>query len=180
MDSPTTLAAHRESHELLTAWEALVAELDRQLRASSGQLGKQCSLAIFASHAGGAGDQGQFRSVVVPLLNCIIQHGVERPLQRRAAKKPAAAQVAVTVDCINDWFFVRVNDDGAQIRNDAIYAVGSELTTEVSRLLATGGHFAVEKSSARGMSYTFSWERRDTQLVALPDHDEQGSSESAA
>ncbi|MBM4252113.1 MAG: hypothetical protein FJ146_09095 [Deltaproteobacteria bacterium] len=180
MKNPTNAVPELTAPEIITTWEALVDELSRLLATSGGQLGKQCNLTVYASHAGGPTDQSQFKALAAPLLHCIIQHGVERPLQRRAAKKSTVAQVAISVDCVNDWFFVRVSDDGAQVRNDVVYAVGGELSAEVSRLLATGGHFAVERSNARGMSYTFSWERRDVQLVALPDHEVQGNSESAA
>lgn len=180
MKNPTNAVPELTAPEIIATWEALVDELSRLLATGCSQLGKQCNLAVYASLAGGAADQSQFKALAAPLIHCIIQHGVERPLQRRAAKKSNVAQVAITVDCVNDWFFVRVSDDGTQVRNDVVYAVGSELSTEVSRLLATGGHFAVEKSSARGMSYTFSWERRDAQLVALPDHETQENSESAA
>ena len=169
-----------ESAEILTAWSSLVDALRQGLQTRCEQLGKQGSVTVYSSHAGGPLDQEQLKAVLAPLLSLIAQHGIERPLQRRAAKKAAAAQIAVTIDCVNDWFFVRVSDDGTQVRNDLIYAVASDLSTELSRLLAIGGNFTVEKSSARGMSYTFSWERRDTKLIATPEQDEQSSAESAA
>ena len=153
---------------VIDAWQAGLGVIQDAFAACSQALNKPAELDIYASHAAGEQDTDQLQTILVPLLNCVQTHGVETAALRRSHKKAAVAHVSVTLDYINNWFFVRLLDDGGHVKNDRIFEAGTSLNDAIAKLLSVGGHFAIERASHRGMSYTFSWERLDSKIAELP------------
>jgi len=156
------------SIEVIAAWQAGLGAVKDAFAGRSHDLNKPGELDVYASHATGARDTEQLQAILEPLLSCVQTHGLEIAALRRSHKKASVSHVSVTLDYINNWFFVRVLDDGGNVKNDRIYEAGSTLNSEIVKLLSVGGHFAIERASNRGMSYTFSWERLDSQIAELP------------
>jgi two-component system chemotaxis sensor kinase CheA len=63
---------------------------------------------------------------MVHLVRNAVDHGVENPVQRRAAGKPEAATISITASRIGDRLLIEVTDDGRGIDPAAVRRKASE------------------------------------------------------
>jgi chemosensory pili system protein ChpA (sensor histidine kinase/response regulator) len=99
----------------------LAPRLRRIVRQAAGELGKQVELTL--DGAEGELDRNVIERIVAPLehmLRNAVDHGIERPEERRAAGKPEAGTVRIAFHREGPEIVLEVADDGRGLNQDAI------------------------------------------------------------
>ncbi len=99
----------------------LAPRMRRIVRQTCQQLGKKAELEL--SGAEGEMDRTVIDRVIAPIehmLRNAISHGIETPEQRRAAGKPETGTIAISLTRESSEVVLKIRDDGAGIRLDAI------------------------------------------------------------
>jgi len=100
---------------------SLSARMRRIVRQTAHELGKKAELEL--SGAEGEMDRTVVDRIVAPLehmLRNAISHGIESPEQREKAGKPESGTIKVTLERESSDVVLRIADDGAGIKMDAI------------------------------------------------------------
>ena len=105
----------------MVAFSGLVPRLQRIVRQTCKELGKQAQLTV--SGEGGELDRNVLERVTAPLehmLRNALSHGIEKPNQRKSAGKKPAGQIDLSVLREGSEIVLRIEDDGAGFNLDAI------------------------------------------------------------
>jgi two-component system chemotaxis sensor kinase CheA len=104
------------SRTRMQAIEALFSALPRMVRDTAAQLGKQVNLVIEGGDV--EIDREMIEAIRDPLVHIIrnaIDHGIETPVRRTAAGKPAAGRLTVAARQSGNTIIIEIADDGAGI-----------------------------------------------------------------
>ncbi len=105
----------------LVPFSRLLPRLQRVVRQTSNELGKPAELLI--NNAEGELDRTVLDRIVAPLehmLRNAVDHGLETPEERQAAKKPAMGQVNLNVERQGNEIIITLEDDGKGINVQAV------------------------------------------------------------
>ncbi len=100
---------------------SLSARMRRIVRQTAHELGKKAELEL--SGAEGEMDRTVVDRIVAPIehmLRNALSHGIESPAQRKKAGKPECGTIKITLQRESSDVVLRISDDGAGIRMDAI------------------------------------------------------------
>ncbi|WP_455209375.1 Hpt domain-containing protein [Kaarinaea lacus] len=105
----------------LTPFSSVIARLRRVVRQTCQETGKDAELQV--NGAEGEMDRTQLNRIVPALehiLRNAIDHGLEKPAERKKAKKPESGVIAINFSREGSEVVLRISDDGAGINVDAI------------------------------------------------------------
>ncbi|MDN3516099.1 Hpt domain-containing protein [Aquisalimonas lutea] len=105
----------------MVPFASLVPRLRRVVRQTAAELGREARIRVHGAQ--GEMDRTVLDRIVAPLehmLRNAVAHGIETPEQRRAAGKPDAGQIELTLDREGADIVLRVSDDGSGMDLDAI------------------------------------------------------------
>ena len=105
----------------MVPFDRLVPRLRRIVRQVAGELNKQVEFVV--GNADGEMDRSVLERIVAPLehmLRNAVDHGIESAEVRRAAGKPAAGNIRLTLGREGGDILLTLADDGAGIRLDAV------------------------------------------------------------
>ena len=104
----------------MTPFDSLVPRLRRMVRQISTELGKTIELSISAD---GEMDRSVLERMVAPLehmLRNAMDHGIESPADRKAAKKPETGKILISLFREGSEVFIKIKDDGRGLNLKAI------------------------------------------------------------
>jgi chemosensory pili system protein ChpA (sensor histidine kinase/response regulator) len=105
----------------LTPFSSVIARLRRVVRQTCQETGKEAELQV--NGAEGEMDRTQLNRIVPALehiLRNAIDHGLEKPAERKKASKPDSGTIAINFSREGSEVVLRISDDGAGINVDAI------------------------------------------------------------
>ncbi|MCI0505431.1 MAG: Hpt domain-containing protein [Gammaproteobacteria bacterium] len=105
----------------LTPFSSVVARLRRVVRQTCQETGKEADLQIHGAE--GEMDRSQLNRIVPALehiLRNAIDHGLEKPADRKKAQKPEIGVIAINFSREGSEVVLRISDDGAGMNVDAI------------------------------------------------------------
>ncbi|HEY0333546.1 MAG TPA: Hpt domain-containing protein [Stenotrophomonas sp.] len=149
----------------MVPFDGLVPRLRRVVRQAATDTGKQVHLVLEGTH--GELDRNVLDRMVAPLEHMLrnsVAHGLEKPKQRREARKPEEGTIAIKLRREGSEIVLEVSDDGAGLDREAIrrrgeerglVAAGQTLTeTELDQLIFASGFSTsdqVSQLSGRGV-----------------------------
>ena len=104
-----------------TEFLGLAARMRRIVRQTCQELGKKAELEL--SGAEGEMDRTVVDRIIAPIehmLRNALSHGIENPEQRRSAGKPESGTIKITLERESSDVVLRIVDDGAGIKLEAI------------------------------------------------------------
>ncbi|WP_455221091.1 Hpt domain-containing protein [Kaarinaea lacus] len=105
----------------LTPFSSVIARLRRVVRQTCQETSKEAELQV--NGAEGEMDRTQLNRIVPALehiLRNAIDHGLEKPAERKKARKPESGTIAINFSREGSEVVLRITDDGAGINVDAI------------------------------------------------------------
>ena len=107
----------------MTPFGSAAPRLRRVVRSAATETGKKARLQLRMAGSSDQLDRNVLERITAPLehmLRNAIAHGIESPKKRRKLKKPDEGSITVTVEAEATEFVIRVQDDGAGIKLDAV------------------------------------------------------------
>jgi len=107
----------------MTPFGSAAPRMRRVVRAAAAETGKQVRLQLLVGGASDRLDRNVLERITAPMehmLRNAVVHGIEAPEARRKSGKPEEGVITVTVSAEATEFVIRVQDDGAGLKLDAI------------------------------------------------------------
>ena len=107
----------------MTPFGSAAPRLRRVVRSAATETGKKARLQLRMAGSSDQLDRNVLERITAPLehmLRNAVAHGIEEPKVRRKKKKPEEGSITVTVEAEATEFVIRVEDDGAGIKLDAV------------------------------------------------------------
>jgi chemosensory pili system protein ChpA (sensor histidine kinase/response regulator) len=107
----------------MTPFGSAAPRLRRVVRSAAAETGKKARLQLRMAGSSDQLDRNVLERITAPLehmLRNAVAHGIEEPKVRRKMKKPEEGSITVTVEAEATEFVIRVEDDGAGIKLDAV------------------------------------------------------------